>query len=143
MGAGFQWRALWRHPVFPLLVYVVLAQAIRDNYPFSAYPMYSQPTSRPLSFQYLADASGNPLPVGWHTGITPSKVGKLHGDRKKKYDDDEHKAALDVLTFLRKQNEDRKGRALPATIQLVETSIGFKDGGFAESNRVLAQHQVP
>jgi hypothetical protein len=138
-----RWVRLGRHAVFPLLVYLVLSQALRENYPFSHYPMYSQPSSRPLKFQYLADGSGKPLPVSWHTGVTPSQVGKLHGTRNKKHDDDAAAAAMDVLAFLRTQNAKRKGRELPARIQLIETSIGFDHGGFAESNRVLAENQAP
>ena len=136
-------REYWWLAVVPLLLYLLLAQVIRENYPFSHYPMYARPTSRPLSFQFLADGSGTPLPVSWHTGVTPSQVGKLHGNRKKQHDDDAQKAAQDVLAFLRTQNAKRKGRALPPRIQLVETAIGFKDGGFTESNRVLAENQVP
>jgi hypothetical protein len=140
---GSRWARLRRHAVFPLLAYLVLSQALRENYPFSHYPMYSQPSSRPLSFQFLADGSGNPLPVAWHTGMTPSQVGKLHGTRKKTHGDDAAAAAADVLAFLRTQNAKRKGRELPARIQLMETAIGFEHGGFAESNRVLAENQAP
>jgi hypothetical protein len=138
-----RWARLRRHAVFPLLVYLVLSQALRENYPFSHYPMYSQPSSRPLHFPFLADGSGNPLPVAWHTGMTPSQVGKLHGTRKKKHDDDEKAAAADVLAVLRTQNALRKGRELPVRIQLIDTAVGFEHGGFTESNRVLAENQAP
>ena len=133
------WRWL---AVLPLLLYLVLTQVIRDNYPFSHYPMYSKPTSRPLKFQFLADGAGNPLPVGWHTGVTPSQVGKLHGNRKESLPS-EQAAAEDVLAFLRTQNAKRKGRELPARIQLIETSIGFDHNRFVETNRVLGENQVP
>ena len=132
----------WWLPLLPLMAYLVLTQVIRENFPFSQYPMYSRPTSRPLKFQFLADGSGNPLPVGWHTGMTPSQVGKMHGERKKDAPSEEA-AALKVLEFLRAQNAKRKGRELPARIQLVETSIGFDHSQFAETNRVLAVHQLP
>lgn len=135
--------ALLRHPVFPLLVYLVLAQLIRENYPFSHYPMYSQPGSDALKFQFVADGEGHPLPISWHTGVTPSQVCKMHGDRKRKHSQDEHKAAMEVLAFLRTQNSKRKGRQLPDRIQLIETSVGIEGGGFSESNRVLAEHQIP
>jgi hypothetical protein len=140
-AAASTWARLRRHAVFPLLVYLVLTQVLRESYPFSHYPMYSRPTSRPLKFQFLADGAGAPLPVAWHTGITPSKVGKMYGDRKEKFET-EREAALDVLAYLRKQNSRRKGRALPERIQLFETEIGLKAGGFSESNRLLAEHQV-
>src|SRR6187549_702916 len=93
--------------VLPLLGYLMLSQVQRENYPFSHYPMYSRPTSRPLKFQFLTDASGNPLPVGWHTGMTPSQVGKMTGERKQELPS-EKAAAMSVLEFLRTQNAKRK-----------------------------------
>jgi hypothetical protein len=135
------WERLRRHAVFPLLVYLVLTQVLRESYPFSHYPMYSKPTSRPLPFQYLADETGKPLAVGTRTGITPSQVGKMYGERKKKFPD-EREAALEVLKDLRARSERRKGRELPPRIQLIETTIGFKPGGFSETNRVLAEHSM-
>ena len=76
------WRRLTQLAVFPLLVYLVLTQLIRENYPFSHYPMYSRPNSKALGIQFLADGDGKPLPVVWHTGVSPSKVAKLHGAKR-------------------------------------------------------------
>ena len=129
-------------PISALLIYTVVSLMAKENYPLSNYPMYSNPTSRPLKFQFLADASGNPLPVGWHTGVTPSQVGKMTGNRKQELSS-EKAAATSVLEFLRTQNAKRKGRELPARIQLIETSIGFDHNQFVETNRVLAEHQRP
>jgi hypothetical protein len=132
----------WWLAVVPLLVYLVLAQALRENYPFSHYPMYANPTSRPLTFQFVTDGEGNPVKVGSLTGVTPSQVGKTYGERKKEHPS-EQDAAMDVLKFLRKQDTYRKGPAMPDRIRLVETSIGFKGNQFVETNRVLAEHQLP
>lgn len=133
-----RWLRITHHAVFPLLIYVLLTQVFRENYPFSHYPMYSKPNSEELHLQFLADADGKPLPVVWHTGITPSKVAKLHANRLKKYHD-ESKAAQDVLRYLREANDGRPRRALPARVRLMETTIEFKDGRIAESSRVLAE----
>lgn len=135
------WKRLVRHAVFPLLVYLVLTQLFRDNYPFSHYPMYSKPSSADLHIQFLADGAGNPLPVAWHTGVTGSKVAKLHANRMKKLNN-EKAAALDVLHFLRETNEGRRGRELPEQIQLMESTIAFTDGKLVESNRVLAEDRA-
>jgi hypothetical protein len=132
------WKRLTRHAVFPLLVYLVLTQLIRDNYPFSHYPMYSKPSAGDLHIQFLADGDGKPLPVSWHTGVTGSKVGKLLANRMKQHKT-EKAAALDVLHFLRETNEGRRGRELPERIQLVETTLAFTDGKLVESSRVLAE----
>lgn len=153
-----RWARLCRHPVFPLLVFVLLAQLIRDNYPFSHYPMYCNPTSRPLPFQYLADRDQQPLPVVWHTGITPSRVGKKFGWHKKELLQDEPKlakkegrperteqelkpdAGREVLQFLRKQSLLRKPhRHLPEDVLLMEVTLSFAEDGFHENHKVVGR----
>ncbi len=136
------WKRLTQCAVFPLLVYLALTQAFRENYPFSHYPMYSKPNSEALCIQFLADGDGKPLPVAWHTGVTPSKVAKLHANRMKKFHDDKA-AAVDVLSFLREQNAGRRGRELPQRIELIETTLAFKDDGIVESSRMLAEDTAP
>lgn len=136
-GPG-RWRRLARHPLFPLLVYLGLTQILRENYPFSHYPMYSRPNSGSLRMQFLADGEGKPLPVAWHTGITPSKVAKLHANRMRKLHDD-RSAALEVLRFLREANAERPRRPLPARIRLMETELSVPGGRVVETHRVLAE----
>jgi hypothetical protein len=137
-----RWRPWVRHPVFPLLVLVLLTQIFRDEFPFSHYPMYSKPTSRPLKWQYMADGDGKPLAHVYHTGISPSQVGKMHGTNKKHFATEEQ-AALEVLKYMRNMNAKRPKRPLPEHITLIETQIGFGDGQFIETNRVLAEHVLP
>ncbi|WP_050031249.1 hypothetical protein [Verrucomicrobium sp. BvORR034] len=153
-----RWKRLRRHPVFPLLVFVVLAQIVRDNYPFSHYPMYCNPTSRPLPFQYLADRNQQPLPVVWHTGVTPSRVGKKFGYHKSQLIEEDIKQAKkenrdprpesdfkpeaghDVLVFLRKQSLLRKPhRHLPEDVLLMEVTLSFADDGFHENHKVVGR----
>lgn len=137
------WRRFVCHPVFPFFIYLGLTQAIRDNYPFSHYPMYSKPNSESLSFQYLADGDGKPLPLKWHTGITPSQLSKRYRESKRHNPADEA-AALEVLGRMREQNDLRKGRALPERIQLMEDNIRFAaDGTLVENKRSLAIHTAP
>jgi hypothetical protein len=133
-----RWRRFVCHPVFPFLVYLVLTQLIRDNYPFSHYPMYSKPNSESLSFQYLADEKGNPLPIRWATGMSPSQLSKIHRNRMGK-NSSEQAAALDVLQFVREQNHQRKGHELPEQIRLMEKHMAFTNGQLTESSRMLAQ----
>ena len=137
-------RRWWKrfHPVWPFLVYLVLTQLIRDNYPFSHYPMYSKPNSESLSFQYLADDKGEPLPLKRLTGLTPSQLSKIHKDRMRKHPSEEE-AALDVLQTVRTMNEARsKNRPLPEKIGLMEETMSFSDGRLVESKRVLAQQST-
>ena len=136
------WKRLMQHAVFPLLVYVALTQVFRENYPFSHYPMYSRPNSESVQIQFLADGDNKPLPVAWHTGVTSSKVAKLHANRMKKHHD-EKAAAIDVLHFLRETNAGRRGRELPERIRLVETTITLDNGRVVETQRVLVEDKAP
>jgi hypothetical protein len=132
-------RRLVRHPIFPLMVLVTITQFTRDQFPFSHYPMYSMPTSRPLKWQYMADGEGKPLAHVYHTGISPSQVGKMFGGYKHDFATEEE-AALEVLKYLRQKNTQRPKRPLPERIQLIETKVGFGDGHFIETNTVVAEH---
>lgn len=149
-----------RHPIFPLVCLIPLTQAVRDEYPVSHYPMYSQPTSRELRFQFVAGADDKPLPITWHTGITPSQVGKqysrfkailikaeekrtgenlndLTGDLETKIKD---QAGTKTLAFLRERSLTRtQNRHLSQAIKLYEVTLGFGDGHFTESQKVVAQ----
>lgn len=136
--AKSRWRRFVCHPIFPLIVYLPVTQLIRDNYPFSHYPMYSKPNSEALSFQYLADAEGKPLPIKWHTGITPSQLSKRYRDAKRK-NPTEESAALDVLGRVREQNHQRKGHELPEHIRLMEDTLRFSEGKLVEDKRMLAE----
>ncbi len=160
-SSGQSWFArLRRHPVFPLILFVLACQIIRDNYPFSHYPMYSRPSTKPLPFQYLADANGKPLPVVWHTGFTPSRVGKKFGTHKQELHDAELKAAKRenreprpevefkaesarlVLAFLREQSLKRKKhRQLPEDIQLRESTVWVEDGKLVRTDAVVGTLQ--
>lgn len=74
-----RWDALKRHPVFPLLVFTLLLQVAREEYPLSHYPMYSKPNRGEVRYAYLANADGKPLPLTWHTGMSPAKMSKMNG----------------------------------------------------------------
>jgi hypothetical protein len=137
------WKRFVCHPVFPFLVYLVLTQLIRDNYPFSHYPMYSKPNSESLAFQYLADGQGNPLPVRWHTGMSPSQLAKRFRTDMRK-NPSEEKAAQELLADIRERNQQRPKHALPERIQLMEDKLSFNDGKLVENKRVIAgQTETP
>lgn len=150
-----------RHPIFPLFCLIPLTQIVRDEYPISHYPMYSQPTSRELRFQYVAGPDGKPLPITTHTGITPSQVGKQYSRFKANLIKDEEKrtgrdlddlakiggelerriksdAGTRTLKIVRERAADRR-RPLDDKIQLVEVTLGFGDGHFTEQQKVVAE----
>ena len=140
---------LRRHPIFPVLVFIVLAQVIRDNYPFTHYSMYSRPTSEPISYYYIADGNGQPLKLMWHTGLTSSRLAKYVGFKKGKFQKDKSltepeilsKATAEALAYVRSQNRKRKSRPLPDSMQLVQVTVSVDSGeaGFSETKKVVAE----
>ncbi len=152
-------RRFMRHPIFPLACLIPLTQIVRDEYPISHYPMYSQPTTRELRFQYVAGADDKPLPVVWHTGITPSQIGKKYSRHKAILIAAEEKrtgqdlddltgeletkiksaAGTETLEFLRKLSFKRKAdRRLKQSIKLYEVTLGFGHRQFTETQKVVA-----
>ena len=73
-----------------------------ENYPFSKYSMYSNPSSRPLRYHYLVDAAGDPIPTKFHTRLTPSKITKTLRRTKSQVREEmgilEDKAEADALS---------------------------------------------
>ena len=154
-----RFRRLMRHPIFPLLLLLPLTQALRDYcYPFSHYPMYSNPTPRPLRFQYLADGDQKPLESVKLTGVIPSHIGKKFGYHKKKLIESEDKRAArehreprteeelkpeagrEVLLFLKEQSLLRsKKNQLPDHIKLMEITLTFEDDRFDEKHTVVGE----
>lgn len=144
---------LRRHAIFPVFVYIVLSMILKENYPFSHFPMYSNPSTKPLSYFYLADGEGDPVRLLYHTGLTPSRLTKRLGNEKTKYEkkgglSEEEivaKAGIDVLTFIRKLNAKRiKSRPLPEKIQLVQMRISLdgSDEGFSEERIYVAENEI-
>jgi hypothetical protein len=71
-------RRWWLHtPLTALAIYCVLSVLLQENYPFSHFPMYSNPSpERP--YYILADGQGQPLPTASLTGVTCPKIGKIY-----------------------------------------------------------------
>ncbi len=138
-----------RHPVFPLVVFILACQVTGEFYPFSAFSMYSNPSSRPMRLYYLADAEGNALPMTTHTGSSPARMTKKFNrhkgdleDSKKPPPDEEIRARAgnEVLIFLRELSLKRsKKRQLRDSITLVQLSITSKDGEVEEEHKIVAR----
>ncbi len=158
------WRTLVRHPVFPLIALLLLTQIVRDDYPISHYPMYSQPVAADgnIRFHYVGDAGGKPLPTTLHAGVTPSQVGKrynrqradlLAAEEKRTHQElvdfssgeglaIETRAGGDTLEWIRRQSQSPnrpKERQLNQAIRLYEVEVGASGGSFVENTRVIAE----
>lgn len=151
-------KRLRKHAVFPVVAYIAVSMVLKENYPFSHFPMYSDPSSKPLSYSYIADgtgkdgALGEPLPLLYHTGLSPSKIDKRFGHHRGEFEDDDSlsqaqidsRAAAKVLDYIRKRNEPRRPkRALPETVQYVRVRITHGDDVFIETPAVVAESHVP
>jgi hypothetical protein len=72
------WYRLVLHtPLTTLAIFVAASLILKENYPFSHFPMYSSPTA-PRAYYMVTDAEGRPLPISTITGVTPPKIGKMH-----------------------------------------------------------------
>ncbi len=129
-----------------MVLFVVASSIIRENYPFSHFPMYARPSSKPLSYTYLADGDGQPLPLLYYTGLTPSRMTKKFGHHRGKYEkggelgeaEIDARSGSDVLDYVRRMNAKRPTRPLPDHIQLIKVVISYGEGEFIETPIAVA-----
>ena len=121
--------------------------AVKENYPFSNYPMYGDPD--PVSeYYHLADGDGKPLAVRSLTSVTCPQVGKIlrkRGDdrgkelgmkRKQMPPEEWEKICRLTLSELREKAKVF-GNALPDRLKIMHTTIEFKEGRVVETPRVF------
>lgn len=131
---------------------------LNENYPFSKYSMYSNPSSRPLRYHYLVDAAGDPIPTKFHTRLTPSKITKTlrqtKGQVREEMGISKDEAEADVLSRIellaaekvvarlwRESQKLSKKRHLPEGFGLVEVTISYRDKRFIEEEKPLASYR--
>ena len=154
-------RSLSRHPIFVVLVFVLVSKIVGEFYPISPYSMYSNPSTVPLIYCYVADGDGKALPVLWHSGQTPARLTKKQRaersvleqeiEKQTGRDKDEFTEQQDrairaeagraVLNYVIELSEKRsEKRHLEPPLQLVEVAIGLGDEGqLTETPRVVAE----
>ena len=143
----------WRHPIVPVLAFCLLSLVAGEFYPLSPFSMYSNPSPVPLRFCYVADGEGEPLPILWHTGVSPASLTKKYGhhrgeiaeaiergDRSPLEDDAiRAEAGREVLKWLREISRGRPRRELTDPLQLVEIAVSADATGLRETARVVAE----
>lgn len=165
---GLTSLVLWirtRHPFFCLPLLVAGSLLLEDDaYPFSHFPMYSDPDESE-NYLYLAEPSESsdkakqvagewvsPLPSKTLTGITAPKIKKMYKryledyakeiDTKTKELSDEQRAKIgrQILAFFREQGEKRNSE-MPEEMRLIEVWITYntKGGGFNEVSSEIAR----
>ena len=117
---------------------------VRENYPFSHYPMYSDPNPNRYYF-WLATPDQKPLPVQTLTGKTAAQLGKILRsitDKRVKALNVKHRdqlpeperaaAAAEILSFLRQEATHLK-QTLPPKLAIMRTDIAYVDGSTRET----------
>jgi hypothetical protein len=149
-SAASRW---WRHPVVPVLVFCLVSKLAGEFYPLSPFSMYSNPSPVPLRVCYVADGEGEPLPILWHTGVTPASLTKKYGHHRGRISEaikrgkrpaisDEEiraEAGQEVLEWVRELSMGRKKRELTDPVQLVEIAVSADENGLKETSRVVAE----
>lgn len=143
------WEFLKISPLSTLLIYCLLSVMIRENYPFSNFPMYSNPSPERMYYA-LADGDGKVLPIATLTGITSPKIGKIYrkivDERSRKLNINPSKftpeqvesIGLEILQQLRHEAETKK-QTLPPKLQIIKTYISYKDGQIVETSNSIAK----
>lgn len=148
-----------KHPFFCLPLLVAGSLLLEDDaYPFSHFPMYSDP-GESENYLYLAksdsDGDGKPdaLAVRTLTGMTAPKIKKMYkrylrdyaaeiGKRHSELNDEERaKIGREILTYYREQGEAR-GSEMPEELILMEVWIEYNEaakGGFTETTSLIAR----
>ncbi|HEY5812972.1 MAG TPA: hypothetical protein VIT23_10010 [Terrimicrobiaceae bacterium] len=141
------YRILLHTPLTSLIVFVVVSLILRENYPFSHFPMYSSPSAKRYYFM-VTDAAGQALPIASVSGITPPKIGKIHFKKSQTYEAKARKAdpqgmpgqeetiGREICDMLREQAVKR-GQTLAQGLQLYRVEIQYVDGQIKETRRLL------
>lgn len=146
---GSVWKWLCSTPITILALYCAVSLLLEENYPFSHYPMYSNPGAD-RSYYIVADAAGQPIPIADLTGITCPKVGKMY--RKKAQEagkplklnssslppDLQQKVGEEIFAQLR-QYARQLNKEMPAKLILQKIEISYRDGKVTENPEVLAR----
>lgn len=134
-------------PLTALAIFVSLCLIAKENFPFSNFPMYARPSAE-RGYFVVTDGEGNAVPVGTLTGITAPQVGKTYRKKSKETsssaapDAGQSRAERDrvigteIFQMLRQQ-ASKRGKAVPAKLQLRLVEIRFADGQVKETTRVL------
>lgn len=132
-----------------MLLYITVSQQLGENYPFSHYPMYSNPSAE-RHFFVVTDDKGEAFPIVTHTGVTAPQVGKIlrkkldeyakDNDTKRKHltPEDYQIIGKDIFDYLREQAA-LIDQTLPAKLQLRRNEVGYEDGHIIDTSEIIAQ----
>jgi hypothetical protein len=138
-------------PCKPLLLLTLGCLVLREQFPFSNFPMYSSFTNK-TSYVYLADGAGKPVAAYASTGRPTSQLKKIYqrevlkearrpGRLRQELTAEEKGAAgARVLTTLRDSEWARRvDSAFPAVVRLYEVKILLRKGRFDKQSLLIAE----
>lgn len=136
--------------ILPLLILTAACLLIREQYPFSDFPMYSR-FGRSTYYVYLAQGDGRPLP-SYHTiGVSTATLKKVFdselgqqakrlGTRRGRLSLDDRRAVAErVLTEFRRAEADGRIGDLPEVFQLYEVRVRLAAAGLQKETQLLAE----
>ncbi len=140
-------RQVW--VLIGLAAFCAASLLIKENYPFSNYPMYSDPDSSAQVY-YLADAEGQPLPMYELTFVTSPNLGKILRKRQqerakqlkisfKKLPGEEGRAiGKGLVSYLRDQSKYLGTETqMPPVVKIMCTTLEFENGRVIERPEVI------
>jgi hypothetical protein len=132
-----------------LAAFCVASLLIKENYPFSNYPMYSDPDSYAHVY-FLADAEEKPLPMYDLTFVTSPNLGKIlrrrQQDRAKKLnisfkklpEAENQVIGKDMVSYLRAQSKYLGTEAqMPPVLKIMRITLEFENGKVVERPEVI------
>ena len=146
-----RWAPWARSPIIVLAIYTALSLIIRENFPFSNFPMYSNPSADRMYYT-ISGPDGIGLPVQTLTGITSPKIGKIY---RKKTEEFANKTkikpsaftpeqvggiGLEIISYLRNEARNLGNlEKMPPKLQINRIWISYEDGQIVERPSVIAQ----
>lgn len=146
-------RAL-SHPIVWMVLLIVLCLNIKENFPFSNFPMYSQQKDQ-TDYYYLKDADGVPLATLDVTRLSTTKIKKMmgrelgriasenkipRGDLPLKFREE---AAAEVLQRIRKMGlfapNSGKKQPLANPVTLVWVNVLLAENGIVKATKDLTK----
>lgn len=135
----------------PLLVLAAVCLLVREQYPFSHFPMYSS-FSRSTYYVYLADGAGQPLATSPTVGMTTptlkkvfdtelrKEVRRLQSSQQRLAPENRQEVAARVLARLKESAAARDAaETLPASLRLYQVNIRLAHGRYEKETMLLAE----
>jgi len=151
-----RFRRFCRHPASVLVWFVLFSLLVKENYPFSHYPMYKGFEDKTHYF-YIA-SEGEPVPAKPMFKVSVPSIKKLHGNVMETLADErddgtrayqlgpeaEIEAGRRLLDHLRAQMPAKRKKKFAETLTkpltLMRVDIQYADGTFTKTPRKVVTH---